>query len=137
MISVNPFRDVGNALTLSSTRHCPKSPELTKVVREVVRLQGESGYPQAIIISGTPPTFVQYDHIIPPAIIITSSSSWACLTTIRTGASPPPGLRKTVSKEEREAAMAPAWRRNSRKIGSKNVPLIFQIIYANSIRYVA
>ena len=52
MISVNPFRDVGNALTLSSTRHCPKSPELTKVVREVVRLQGESGYPQAIIISG-------------------------------------------------------------------------------------
>ena len=58
------------------------------------------------------------------------SPSKACLNTIRTGASPPPGLRKTVSKEEREAAMAPAWRRNSRKIGSKNVPLIFQIIYA-------
>ena len=52
MISVNPFRDVGNALTLSSTRHCHKSAELTRVVREVVRLQGESGYPQAIIISG-------------------------------------------------------------------------------------
>ena len=52
VISVNPFRDVGNALTLNSTRHCPKSPELTRVVREVVRLQGESGYPQAIIISG-------------------------------------------------------------------------------------
>lgn len=52
VLSVNPYRDVGNALTLSSTRNCPKSPELTKVVREVVRLQGESGYPQAVIVSG-------------------------------------------------------------------------------------
>ncbi len=52
MLSVNPYRDVGNPLTLSSTRHCPRSPELAKVVSEVLRLQGESGYPQAIIISG-------------------------------------------------------------------------------------
>ncbi len=46
VISVNPFRDVGNPLTLSSTRHCQKSPELAKVIREAVRLQGEAGYPQ-------------------------------------------------------------------------------------------
>ncbi len=52
MLSVNPYRDVGNPLTLGSTKSCPRSPELTKVVQEVIRLQGESGYPQAIIVSG-------------------------------------------------------------------------------------
>lgn len=52
VLSMNPYRDVGNPLTLNSTRNCARSPELTKVVEEVIRLQGESGYPQAIIISG-------------------------------------------------------------------------------------
>ncbi len=46
VLSMNPYRDVGNPLTLASTRGCQRSPELTKVVQEVIRLQGESGYPQ-------------------------------------------------------------------------------------------
>ena len=54
MLSVNPFRDVGNPLTLTSTVEVSKaSPELKKVVSEAVRLQSESGYPQAIIVSGS------------------------------------------------------------------------------------
>lgn len=53
MLSLNPYRDIGNPLTLSSTRSNGSSPELTKVIQEVIRLQGESGYPQAIIISGS------------------------------------------------------------------------------------
>ena len=52
VLSMNSFRDVGNPLTLHSTRDSPRSPELGRVVQEVVRLQAESGYPQAIIISG-------------------------------------------------------------------------------------
>ena len=52
VLSMNPYREVGNPLTLASTKSCHKSPELTKVVQEVIRLQGETGYPQAIIVSG-------------------------------------------------------------------------------------
>ena len=53
MLSVNPYRDVGNPLTLSSTREATTGcPELGKVVQEAVRMQGETGYPQAIIVSG-------------------------------------------------------------------------------------
>ena len=53
VLSVNPYRDVGNPLTLTSTRDATSScPELGRVVQEAVRMQGESGYPQAIIVSG-------------------------------------------------------------------------------------
>jgi dachs protein len=54
VLSVNPYRDVGNPLTLTSTKEAASScPELAKVVNEAVRLQNESGYPQAIIVSGS------------------------------------------------------------------------------------
>ncbi|TRY68528.1 hypothetical protein TCAL_13103 [Tigriopus californicus] len=53
VLSLNPYRDIGNPLTLSSTRSNGSNPEITKVIQEVIRLQGESGYPQAIIISGS------------------------------------------------------------------------------------
>ena len=54
VLSINPYRDVGNPLTLASTASVASaSPELGKVVSEAVRLQSESGYPQAIIVSGS------------------------------------------------------------------------------------
>ncbi|EAA13850.4 AGAP009933-PA, partial [Anopheles gambiae str. PEST] len=53
LLSVNPYHDVGNPLTLSSTRSVPLAPQLRKIVQEAVRQQAETGYPQAIILSGT------------------------------------------------------------------------------------
>lgn len=43
---------MGNALTLSSTRNIVQKPQLVRVVQEAVRQQSETGYPQAIILSG-------------------------------------------------------------------------------------
>lgn len=43
---------MGNPLTLSSTRGLALSPQLNRVVQETVRQQSETGYPQAIILSG-------------------------------------------------------------------------------------
>lgn len=53
LLSVNPYSDVGNPLTLTSTRGIALSPKLLRVVQEAVRQQSETGYPQAIILSGT------------------------------------------------------------------------------------
>lgn len=53
LLSINPYLDVGNPLTLSSTRDLPLAPQLQKIVQEAVRQQSETGYPQAIILSGT------------------------------------------------------------------------------------
>ncbi|XP_058058958.1 unconventional myosin-Ia [Anopheles bellator] len=53
LLSVNPYHDVGNPLTLSSTRSVPLAQQLRKIVQEAVRQQAETGYPQAIILSGT------------------------------------------------------------------------------------
>ncbi|XP_069688106.1 myosin-I heavy chain isoform X2 [Periplaneta americana] len=53
LLSVNPYSDVGNPLTLTSTRGVVLSPKLLRVVQEAVRQQSETGYPQAIILSGT------------------------------------------------------------------------------------
>ncbi|XP_055919443.1 unconventional myosin-Ia isoform X2 [Eupeodes corollae] len=53
LLSINPYLDVGNPLTLSSTRSLPLAPQLKKIVQEAVRQQAETGYPQAIILSGT------------------------------------------------------------------------------------
>ncbi|XP_060535628.1 unconventional myosin-IXa [Cylas formicarius] len=53
LLCVNPYRDVGNPLTLNSTRNLYLSPQLNKVVQEAVKQQSETGYPQAIILSGT------------------------------------------------------------------------------------
>ncbi|KAF7263346.1 hypothetical protein GWI33_002767, partial [Rhynchophorus ferrugineus] len=52
LLCVNPYRDVGNPLTLNSTRSLLLSAQLNKVVQEAVRQQSETGYPQAIILSG-------------------------------------------------------------------------------------
>lgn len=52
LLCVNPYRDVGNPLTLSSTRGLALSAQLNRVVQEAVRQQSETGYPQAIILSG-------------------------------------------------------------------------------------
>lgn len=53
LVSINPYTDVGNPLTLTSTRTVPLAPQLNRVVQEAVRQQSETGYPQAIILSGT------------------------------------------------------------------------------------
>lgn len=55
LVCVNPYTDVGNPLTLTSTRTVPLAPQLNKVVQEAVRQQSETGYPQAIILSGKSP----------------------------------------------------------------------------------
>lgn len=52
LLAINPYLDVGNPLTLSSTRSLPLTPQLNKIVQEAVRQQAETGYPQAIILSG-------------------------------------------------------------------------------------
>jgi len=53
LLSMNPYTDVGNPLTLNSTREAARtSPALLKVAQEAVRIQGDTGYPQAIILSG-------------------------------------------------------------------------------------
>lgn len=53
LLSINPYKDVGNPLTLSSTRSLQLAPQLRRIVQEAVRQQAETGYPQAIILSGT------------------------------------------------------------------------------------
>lgn len=53
LLAVNPYRDVGNPLTLTSTRNHTLSPQLQTVVKDAVCQQAETGYPQAIILSGT------------------------------------------------------------------------------------
>lgn len=53
LLSINPYKDVGNPLTLSSTRSLQLAPQLHRIVQEAVRQQAETGYPQAIILSGT------------------------------------------------------------------------------------
>lgn len=53
LLSINPYKDVGNPLTLSSTRTLQLAPQLRRIVQEAVRQQAETGYPQAIILSGT------------------------------------------------------------------------------------
>ncbi|KAI9556922.1 hypothetical protein GHT06_016716 [Daphnia sinensis] len=52
LLAFNPYNEVGNALTLSSTRNIVQKPQLVRVVQEAVRQQSETGYPQAIILSG-------------------------------------------------------------------------------------
>ncbi|XP_075149902.1 unconventional myosin-IXb-like dachs isoform X2 [Haematobia irritans] len=53
LLSINPYLNIGNPLTLTSTRSFPLAPQLRKIVQEAVRQQAETGYPQAIILSGT------------------------------------------------------------------------------------
>lgn len=53
LLSINPYQDVGNPLTLSSTRSLQLAAQLRRIVLEAVRQQAETGYPQAIILSGT------------------------------------------------------------------------------------
>ena len=52
LLALNPYNDTGNALTLSSTRNVVQKPQLVRIVQEAVRQQSETGYPQAIILSG-------------------------------------------------------------------------------------
>lgn len=53
LLSLNPYHSVSNPLTLASThQEASKYPQLAKVVHEAVRQQSETGYPQAIILSG-------------------------------------------------------------------------------------
>ncbi|KAF0301174.1 Myosin-VIIa [Amphibalanus amphitrite] len=52
LISLNSYKELGNALTLNSTRTKETSDQLRRVVREAVRQQSDTGYPQGIILSG-------------------------------------------------------------------------------------
>jgi len=53
LLSMNPYTDVGNPITIKSTREAAyESPDLLKVAQKAVRIQGDTGYPQAIILSG-------------------------------------------------------------------------------------
>lgn len=53
LLALNPYTNVGNPLTLSSTRVLPLASQLERVVSDAVRQQADTGYPQAIILSGS------------------------------------------------------------------------------------
>lgn len=50
LVAVNPYTDACNALTLTAAR--AHRPELARLVHDAVRHQADTGYPQAIILSG-------------------------------------------------------------------------------------
>ncbi|KOB79274.1 putative myosin x [Operophtera brumata] len=50
VVAVNPYTDTCNALTLTEAR--AQRPELARLVSDAVRHQADTGYPQAIILSG-------------------------------------------------------------------------------------
>lgn len=50
LVAVNPYTDACNALTLTAAR--AQRPELARLVHDAVRHQADTGYPQAIILSG-------------------------------------------------------------------------------------
>ncbi|XP_049874409.1 unconventional myosin-IXb [Pectinophora gossypiella] len=50
LVAVNGYTDAGNALTLTAAR--AQRPELARLVHTAVRHQADTGYPQAIILSG-------------------------------------------------------------------------------------
>ncbi|XP_050421871.1 unconventional myosin-IXAa isoform X2 [Adelges cooleyi] len=52
LLCMNSYRDVGNPMTLTSMRGATLDLKLHRVVLDAVRQQTESGYPQAIILSG-------------------------------------------------------------------------------------
>ena len=53
LLSINPYNDVGNPITLNSTREAARQAEhFYQVAQEAIRVQGETGYSQAIILSG-------------------------------------------------------------------------------------
>ena len=52
-MSINPYTDVGNPITLNSTRTAAAaSQQLLRVAQEAIRVQMETAYSQAIILSG-------------------------------------------------------------------------------------
>ena len=53
LLSINPYNDVGNPITLNSTKEASKNaPAFHKVAEEAIKVQRETGYNQAIILSG-------------------------------------------------------------------------------------
>ncbi|XP_053606932.1 unconventional myosin-IXa isoform X2 [Plodia interpunctella] len=50
LVAVNAYTDASNALTLAAAR--AQRPELARLVQDAVRHQADTGYPQAIILSG-------------------------------------------------------------------------------------
>jgi len=65
LLSVNPYQDIGNPLTLSSTHQdAIRCPQLLRVVHEAVRQQCETGFPQAIILSGQSASGKTYSSMV-------------------------------------------------------------------------
>lgn len=82
LLCVNPYRDVGNPLTLNSTRGLALSQQLNRVVQEAVRQQSETGYPQAIILSGEKiisATLIQFNYKL-----LTYVTRFLCLYSLLT-----------------------------------------------------
>jgi len=52
LVLMNPFNTICNPLTLTSTANIATPLPVSKIVQEALRQQGETGYPQAIILSG-------------------------------------------------------------------------------------
>ncbi|GAB6022561.1 Myosin 10A, isoform D, variant 2 [Chamberlinius hualienensis] len=61
---MNPYQDLGNPLTLTSAHGSAQCPQLLRVVHEAVRQQSETGYPQAIILSGESGSGKTYSSMI-------------------------------------------------------------------------
>ena len=93
VLSVNPYRDVGNPLTLTSTKEAASSgcPELSKVVQEAVRMQSESGYPQVYCVGAYSylllTTMFRIKLLFRQAIIVSGASgsgkTFASMTLLR------------------------------------------------------
>lgn len=52
LLQMNRLTSTNNPLTLTSTAEVPIPPSIKRVVHEALRQQGDTGYPQAIILSG-------------------------------------------------------------------------------------
>ncbi|KAL4708682.1 hypothetical protein ACJJTC_010627 [Scirpophaga incertulas] len=52
LVALNAYTEAGNALTPAAAAAAAPRPELARLALDAVRLQADSGYPQAIILSG-------------------------------------------------------------------------------------
>lgn len=72
LLCMNSYKDVGNSMTLTSMRGATLDLKLHKVILDAVRQQTESGYPQAIILSGkcyNSPISVTIYYFITPVFV--------------------------------------------------------------------
>ncbi|CAG9087282.1 unnamed protein product [Plutella xylostella] len=71
LVSLNGYTDTSNPLTLSAARAACR-PELARLVHDAVRHQADTGYPQAIILSGECTPAPAGHHTVRPSYCLVS-----------------------------------------------------------------